>query len=407
MRKFIFILFLVIFLSGCLQRHVLKDMTVPEGDEDQQGLPVNETPETTGSSEQGVLEESTEGANKKEEFEGGEEETTYYIQPIFFSPGKVSSRKYIEDRIEILEKILNDERYQLSSEQREFYTVMLNEYLNGSRDETRDEPHDGSVFTGVQGEAAMDEKREGIEVLMDHVKEFYRYHTGRALNIKPVIAVIGEEAMMYYWHPVIHSFDNIDHNALGNTIGEELERRNIISRDKKFKNVIQVLLVEGAGGWAGAGGCCGHGDLLVGELVTSCLSYPDEPARNSEGREKWANHIYYSGEICTYNQAIGTLIHELGHTFGLPHPESCSNYAETLVMMNHWNVDIRELGFMKNPENVDMDYVGILKDSSKCNDPRHHDYAYQFEEGYPLDCMPGSGYHSELELLLDNPQFNQ
>ena len=238
---------------------------------------------------------------------------------------------------------------------------------------------------------------------MNYVKEFYQYHAGSTLNIKPVMMVIGEESAMYYWHPVIWSFDNIDHDAFGNTIRRELNRRGLLP-EQYLPNVIEVFLVEGAGGWAGGGGCGGSGSLLVGDIVTSCLSHPDDPDTEYD-REKWPPHIYTGGVTCTYNLALGTIIHELGHTFGLPHPETCTNYAETLVMMSHWNVDIREPGFMKNPNNVDIDYVGIMKNSSKCDDPREHEVAYQFEKGFPVDCKPDSGYHSELELLLDNPQF--
>jgi len=118
-----------------------------------------------------------------------------------------------------------------------------------------------------------------------------------------------------------------------------------------------LMLVQGAGGWAGAdsenggiesvaeGGETDKGEyggvVLIGDSSASGISQGVCPVDGIEGGTVW---------WCNWNTYRGTIAHELGHTWGVPHPDAflpgrpdgtrrrwdCGSDGNT-VMQCHWN----------------------------------------------------------------------
>ncbi len=210
------------------------------------------------------------------------------IQPFYFSPGRTTTEADIEEYLEVLDTIVNDPTYNWVSEtKRDIWASEIEDYGSGAKDASWQEPYDGSKYAGTKANEGnsteLDDRAEKLEEFMDYIGEFYNYHTGKYLHIDPVVTVVGEESMGYYWQPVIHAEDNVDMDAMGNTIRTEITNRGLLDPDSGEKGIIFILFVDGAGGWAGAGGNESFGgDALMGDYVTACMGDPDHPATENE-----------------------------------------------------------------------------------------------------------------------------
>ncbi len=126
------------------------------------------------------------------------------------------------------------------------------------------------------------------------------------------------------------------------------------NRKAKFK---LAFLTHGAGAWAGAdsenggidsiahagktdkgdwGGLAVIGDSSVGGVLAGVC--PEIAARGTGERGRGGGTAWW----CSGATYRGTLVHELGHTFGLPHPDAfrtgfrCADSTAYTIMQCHW-----------------------------------------------------------------------
>ncbi|MBI5390816.1 hypothetical protein HZB02_04950 [Candidatus Woesearchaeota archaeon] len=369
----------------------------------------------------GICDKEENAATCREDCAYAYDTNAYTIAPIYITPGYRSSSSDVKRRIALYERILSNKtlRSYLSDERIASYQKDLAFWMAWKPgDKLRDEPVDGSSFAGVAGEdKVVLIKADKIRELNNKVKEFYDYHTGRSLTIEPLRVVVGNHSPMYYWDPKIHD-GSIDQDPLPNTVMDELQMRGVLPQDYQGDHVIEVYIVEMAGGWAGAGQSTTFGgDGLFGDIITSCLNHPKDPnTQYEEDRLAWPDHLCgydpatkkcMAWQQCTYSFAAGTYIHELGHTLGLPHPAEfgCPNLGGSLVMQSHWNVDFTLPGFFKRQASGSNNF-GILKDSRECSDPNHaNGFGYTSKEGISTPARSDGHFHTELEILRNNPHF--
>lgn len=199
-------------------------------------------------------------------------------------------------------------------------------------------PTDWSVASDeVQQEAA------AIRSAMLEIQQFYADSLGGRtfrLNDLQVVQANGpKESYGISWNGGNIYTNGID--IVGNVeaaVVAELHSRGFPTPPAQNESGYSVLIfVKGAGGWAG-GREFPHADggwAILGDWCIDSLQ-----GQVAEGEYWWSGR----------RLQIGAAAHELGHTFGLPHPDAYGGEWSTTVMGHWWNYP--NLGF--NPWEVDQ-----------------------------------------------------
>lgn len=337
--------------------------------------------------------------------------SSHVVQFVYVSPARSSDALDQQRYVSVIDRLATDPAFAwIGTEDRGRYASESASYAAGTRDFRYHEPSDGSTYPGTDP-ARFAERARHVQKLADQVQEFYTYHSGKTFRMTPLKSVRLEESALHYFTPVIHSTSNVDRDPIVNKIFAELIRRDEIAADASSGRRIHVLLMDGGGGWAGAwqwgvntgrdpfGGLAAVGDF------SNCLMPPATPAAESAAdRLRWPGHLLSSWVRCSYNLALGTVIHELGHSFGLPHPADfqCAGLSERLIMQSHWNTDLASAGFF--PGSNGTNNVGILKewDPIAC---RPTDLTQGFAAGLGTPARPDGNYRNERDILRENPHF--
>lgn len=334
---------------------------------------------------------------------------SYAVQFIYFTPGRVSGTADVEKRITVLDRLANESTFNwIDAKQRQNYATELALLKNGRRGAAYYEPTDGTAYAGVAGGDALAQQKSKVEGMMQRIGDFYHYHTGKYLHFKPLITHVGKESAMHYWLPRIWSSRNVDQNPIVNTMLGETRAAGEIPQDTYHSKTIYVLLMDGGGGWAGSWQYDDFGGLsAMGDFATRCLDTPGLPAQQTNAmRQRWPGHFVNSWVQCNYNWAIGATIHEMGHALGLPHPAdfACAPLSGALIMQTHWNTDLTATGFFKPIASKDPRNAGIMKVYSvdQCGPGN----GKGFDVGIGTPGRRDGKFHTELEILLDNPQLH-
>jgi hypothetical protein len=185
-------------------------------------------------------------------------------------------------------------------------------------------PTDWSVDSAeVQNEAA------AIGSAMQEIREFYaRSFGGRTFRLNNLEVVQGfgqKENYHIIWNGKNIYEDGVEFDGnMEAAVVEELHSRGFPTPPAQNEDGYSVLIfVKGAGGYAGAREL-GSGNGGWGSLGDFCIDSlkGDVP----EGAYWWSGRTLQ----------IGAAAHELGHTFGLPHPDAYNGNWETTVMGNWW-----------------------------------------------------------------------
>lgn len=182
----------------------------------------------------------------------------------------------------------------------------------------------------VQEEAA------ALRSAMVDIQEFYRVALGGATFVLNELEVVQgrnpKEAYGIRWNGRNIYTDGID--IVGNVeaaVVAELHERGFPTPPAQNEDGYVVLMfVKGAGGWAG-GRELGAGDggwAILGDWAIDSIQ-----GTVPEGAYWWSGR----------RLQVGAAAHELGHTFGLPHPDFYSGNWSTTIMGEWWNYP--NLGF--------------------------------------------------------------
>ncbi|WNG44020.1 hypothetical protein F0U60_07870 [Archangium minus] len=196
-------------------------------------------------------------------------------------------------------------------------------------------PRDWSTSSGdVQAEAA------AIRSAMREIQGYYRVKLGSMrtfrLNDVEVVQADGfKEAYGITWNGRNIYADGVEVNSsFEGAVVAELHRRGYPTPPAQNESGYSVVIfVKGAGGWAG-GRELGSGDggwAILGDWAIDSLdgSVP-------EGAYWWSGRRLQTGAAA----------HELGHVFGLPHPDAYGGSFASSVMGNWW--EFPTIGFNAN-----------------------------------------------------------
>ncbi len=77
-------------------------------------------------------------------------------------------------------------------------------------------------------------------------------------------------------------------------------------------------------------------------------------------------------------------------------------------METHWNLNTAVPGFYNPIDGKNQTNAGIMKvySDNDCEPSNDATYGYHTEEGISVVPVPDANYHTELEILLDNPQLH-
>jgi hypothetical protein len=176
----------------------------------------------------------------------------------------------------------------------------------------------------VQDEAA------AIQSAMEEIQRFYARSLGGPtfrLNDLEVVQGFGrKEDYHIIWNGRSIYEDGIEFTGnLEAAVVEELYARGFPTPPGQNEDGYSVLIfVKGAGGYAGAREL-GNADGGWGILGDWCIDSLQGSV--PEGAYWWSGR----------RLQIGAAAHELGHTFGLPHPDAYDGNWETTVMGHWWN----------------------------------------------------------------------
>jgi Metallo-peptidase family M12B Reprolysin-like len=185
-------------------------------------------------------------------------------------------------------------------------------------------PTDWNVNSAeVQSESA------AIRSAMREIQKFYAKSLGgRTFRLNDLEVVQGfgrKEDYHIIWNGKNIYEDGVEFDGnMEHAVVEELYARGFPTPPNQDANGYSVVMfVKGAGGWAG-GRELGNGDggwAILGDFCIDSLQ-----GVIPEGAYWWSGR----------ELQMGAAAHELGHTFGLPHPDAYNGVWETTVMGNWW-----------------------------------------------------------------------
>jgi len=325
------------------------------------------------------------------------------LQVSYTSPGRASSPADQLRYEHVLDRLANDATFAwLPAHDRDQYRAELALYRSAARDYRYFDPMDGSLYPGASP-GSLSSRAENVAGMIQRMRDFFFYHTGRQLRIAPLQVVPLEQSAMFYWTPMIRSDTDVDRNPIVNEISAEMRRRGF-RMGERYSDTISVYVMDGGGGWAGAWQFSQFGGLAAIGDFSNCLDNPDAPDLvSSEALARWPHHLKGIWFPCSYNLALGTFIHEIGHTFGLPHPadQQCAGLGEALVMQSHWHTDLSQPAFRKPVPGITTN-LGILKvwSADECKPTNN---SAGFAGG--LETIDGKKFQTELGILMNNPHF--
>jgi hypothetical protein len=200
-------------------------------------------------------------------------------------------------------------------------------------------------FHVVPSDLTLDVARLRLNALaLEDVRQWYQRELGVSFSSEPLVVLQSR-----------HSFGELaadDFQAWWPLLGQELADLGLPWNRESSHKVL--LLVQGAGGWAGSdsenggieriadAGAARRGDrgglALIGDSAVSGIVSGVCPWTGAGDGTVW---------WCNWETYRGTIAHELGHTFGLPHPDAlraqrgaapwrCEEDGDT-VLQCHWN----------------------------------------------------------------------
>ena len=186
-------------------------------------------------------------------------------------------------------------------------------------------PTDWSIDSAeVQSEAA------AIRSAMHEIQTFYADNLGgRSFHLNDLEVVQGNGPKENYhinWNGKNIYQDGVEFDGnMEAAVVEELYAHGYPTPpNQDVDGYSVVIFMKGAGGWAGGGefGNADGGWAILGDWAIDSLQ-----GAVQEGEYWWSGR----------RLQIGATAHELGHTFGLPHPDFYSGDFESTVMGNWWN----------------------------------------------------------------------
>lgn len=185
-------------------------------------------------------------------------------------------------------------------------------------------------------DAAVRAQADALGVAMLEIQEFYRQSLdGRTFRLNPLEVVQGwgpKEEYGIHWNGGNIYTDGIDiESNLEHAVVSELHARGYPTPPAQNESGYSVIIfVKGAGGWAGGRelGAADGGWAILGDWCVDSIS-----GLVPEGDYWWSGR----------RLQLGAAAHELGHTFGLPHPDAYHGEWSTTVMGHWW--DYPNVGF--------------------------------------------------------------
>ncbi len=189
------------------------------------------------------------------------------------------------------------------------------------------------------------------EKIFEIRKFYFDNNNGQTFQSLPLSTVVGDNENEFYW---CNGATNCSaaNQFEGNIITELRNKSYPVHQDwNQFPaNRVVWVLAIGGGGYAGArqyptgGGFAMVGDAAIyGTIYNSCNRVKDKyfsVDNHPNAIEHCQNTWLPSGKI--YGYGVGALAHELGHAFGLPHPDAYGysggsiQWSQT-VLGEHWN----------------------------------------------------------------------
>ena len=177
--------------------------------------------------------------------------------------------------------------------------------------------------------AEVQEEAAALRAAMANIQEFYgRALGGHTFLLNDLVVVQGNKPKEDYgirWNGRNPYTDGVEH--VGNVeaaVVEELHGRGYPTPPGQNEDGYSVVMfVKGAGGWAG-GRELGAGDggwAILGDWAIDSIQ-----GVVPEGEYWWSGR----------RLQIGAVAHELGHTFGLPHPDAYGGDWSTTIMGLWW-----------------------------------------------------------------------
>lgn len=180
------------------------------------------------------------------------------------------------------------------------------------------------------GDPEVQDEAQKLRTALQEIREFYGHQLNRATFRLENLAVIQangpKEQYGIRWNGGNIYEDGVE--IVGNledAVVRELDSRGFPTPPGQNRDGYSTLIfVKGAGGWAGARefhtGDGGWG--ILGDWAIDSIQ-----GQVPEGAYWWSGR----------RSQVGAAAHELGHTFGLPHPDAWGLPVESSIMGNWWD----------------------------------------------------------------------
>lgn len=173
---------------------------------------------------------------------------------------------------------------------------------------------------------------DGVKVVMAGVERYYNDRLDEIPEFAPPKFIEPKETTLQLRCGVtpkrecLSDKTMLDESALGRAA-------QYIKRPPLIKDLVQIYFVVGFGGYAGGYGYKSRTDDMRGVAVVGGWGLEGITGiRNPNAPSCMYLTVDQQAQFCHQNAATGTAAHELGHTFGLPHP--APEFSNT-IMNNH------------------------------------------------------------------------